>query len=393
MLAQAAVLSAFALSQSPVMRGVDAPQTQVPAYEIIDLGDFGGELAIARGISDTGVVVGAAETPYTMHPFLWRDGTLVDLGYLTPETTGGEADAISADGAFVGGGSYAPFPPGGWSTHPIVWTESAGMQDLLPTGSAGTGDVIAINSSGLAAVDLGSGGGFLWSKAMGFKSLSAPGAMQGFASTVNALSEAGVACGYQVMSPAYTGAWKYDSVHDEYSLLPGLGNVTTIANGINGHGDVVGLSVRPNLQMRPLLWTNGGEVVDLGFVPVRYFTQGVAYAINDSRWIVGVDSYDLGGRLPIGWLWIDGRKHVLTERIADPAQRTEWPYLFPLAINNAGQIVGQGGKDPAGQDGRAFLMNPLPPGASIAPPAHSTHASPGSSRPAMDTASADRRRP
>jgi probable HAF family extracellular repeat protein len=51
---------------------------------LVMIGRLGGGFAVAQGINDDGVVAGVTETPTVgeLHPFLWQNGTMRDLGAL-----------------------------------------------------------------------------------------------------------------------------------------------------------------------------------------------------------------------------------------------------------------------------------------------------------------------
>jgi probable HAF family extracellular repeat protein len=50
---------------------------------MIDLGTLGGSTSHANGINERGQIVGNSETTTgERHPFLWEEGTMIDLGTL-----------------------------------------------------------------------------------------------------------------------------------------------------------------------------------------------------------------------------------------------------------------------------------------------------------------------
>jgi probable HAF family extracellular repeat protein len=329
-----------------------------PRFQIIDLGDFGGELAAAWSINDRGDVVGTAEDPdLEPTPFLWRAGKLNRLGEFGPIEAAGEALGINDHGLVVGR-AFAPVP-GGFGSHPFLWSAEAGMVDLTP-GAATVGSARAVSSAGqvVGGIDGPSGGAILWTAQDDIVRVGLPGAPAGFTNEATDINEAGLVCGTAVNAELHLVAWVYESNTGRIRELDELGAGFSEAHGINDRGDVVGVSTRPNLQFRPVLWTHDGRMVDLGFLPVPGFSQGIARAINDDRIIVGEDHFDADGVLPRGWLWIGGRKLDLKGLIANKRQRARWDSLHPRDINERCEIVGQGVRDRI--PGRAFLMRPLP---------------------------------
>lgn len=324
-----------------------------PAYEIIDLGDFGGELAMAMDINEAGHVVGRAENHDRVSlPFLWRGGALEYLGSLVGPGVVFEGWGMAiADNGLVGGMSLAPVG-GGMEGRPFVWSPAEGMREVQPSHGA----IQGINSAGQAVGYVSNIGAFILSAHGGLVPIRLPDGMLAASSEARRINEAGVVVGEQYRANLLT-AWKYDSVSGVIEALPTLGG-TSRAYAINVLGDVVGLSVRPNNQMRPVLWTRDGQLIDLGQLAVPGYDFGHATAINDRGWIVGSDEYVGSGAWPKAWLWIGGIKTELRDLIADPIQRAAWPELpWVTAINNRGEIVGQGTHD--GIPGRAFLMRPL----------------------------------
>lgn len=323
-----------------------------PQYEIVDLGTFGGELANAHDINDAGHVAGTAEAADRVaQGFLWRDGALTNLGSLMPGHVPDYAVARGmSENDYLVGESMTPFSSGpGSVSHAFFWSEPTGMVDLTP-GSDMMSQAWDVNSAGQVVGN--HIGAFIWSQAEGLKNIGLGGSI-GAAEGIN---ESGQVCGYQENAEGAVVGWVYDSKTDTIRELPTFGGYTETRR-INNAGDVVGWSLDAERRGHSALWTHDGQIVDLGVVPVPDYSPGVANALNESRWIVGADDYNGAGN-SIGWLWLDGSKHVLRELIADPAQREAWSDITtPLGINANNEIVGIGIRD--GIPGRAFLMRPL----------------------------------
>jgi probable HAF family extracellular repeat protein len=334
---------------------------QPPQYRIVDLGDFGGDLANAQGINDAGHVVGTASASnQETLPFLWRNGALTDLGSLLPNVTSGHgvARAISNNG-IVAGYSMAPMPgtPQFSVSHAFVWSEANGMIDLTPD-SSGMSIARGVNSAGqVVGEGTSTAGAFIWSAQTGMTRINLPDGDGG--GQAEAISETGFVTGWQWTTSNELAGWVYDSNTGSIRKLGHLGRPRSQTRGINAAGKVVGYSATPEFK-RSVLWLPDDSMIDLGNMPIPDWSQGQANAINDNDWIVGTDDYDQWAEITTkGWLWIEGQKHELKGLIADPAVQAEWDELpHPLGINNRGEIVGIGIHN--GVPGRAFLMRPLP---------------------------------
>jgi probable HAF family extracellular repeat protein len=113
------------------------------------------------------------------------------------------------------------------------------------------------------------------------------------------------------------------------------------ALGINGSGQVVGVSFTDFFAPHAFLWdaVNGMQALGTGD------TRSVAFGINDSGQVVGSSSHG-------AFVWQNGTMSDLNDLIPPGSG---WSLGTASAINNAGQIVGYGGL--SGQT-RAFLLTP-----------------------------------
>jgi probable HAF family extracellular repeat protein len=149
--------------------------TQVHAFRwtrsrgMQDLGTLGGTDSAAFSINDRGQIAGISFTNTTVNPatgvptldpFLWENGTMLDLGTLGG--TFGVAFALNNGGQVVG---YSDLLGDNSGVHPFVWDRKAGMQDLGTLGGS-TGVGAFINDAGdVVGGDSradGSAGSFLW---------------------------------------------------------------------------------------------------------------------------------------------------------------------------------------------------------------------------------------
>jgi probable HAF family extracellular repeat protein len=141
-----------------------------------DLGTLGGPDSAAFLMNERGQIAGWSFTSAnvnswtglpTLDPFLWENGTMVDLGTLGG--TLGETFAMNRYGQVAGFSDMA----GDFSCHPFFWDKKGGIQDLGTLGGdsglayfvSNTGDVLgAANLPGAVGCDAGGvpGHAFLW---------------------------------------------------------------------------------------------------------------------------------------------------------------------------------------------------------------------------------------
>ena len=282
-----------------------------------DLGvPAGGNLSRARGINDSGDVVGEwrilINGQQRFKAFLYEDGRMRDLNALIPAGTGWDltgAQAINEAGQIVGSGTI------GGETHAFVYENGAvtNLGEILEQPySAAWG----VNGSGVVAMGAGSAasqpGAFVY-RLGAAENLGNPGPFT--ASEAVGLNDSGQVIGWSFnpgQSVPQGQAFLYDGGDDAgiEPLEPLPGDVYTRARDVDERGRVVGWSrndivgAPQSEQFSATLW-EGGQVKDL----------------ND---LIPADS---------GWKLVDA-----------------------YAINGSGQIVGSGYKDGSLQ---AFLLNPV----------------------------------
>ncbi len=330
-----------------------------PMYEIIDLGDLGGELANGLDINQAGQVAGQAELPkITARPFIWTDGEMVDLGAFSKHPgAGGVARGISNSGLAAGGAAFDEEFQGNpiLITRAFFWSDATGMVEVTPgLDPLLSSEAWGVNSSGIVVGKGGIQGGhsWFWTQDDGLRPIFIPGSSGGgHAEDVN---DAGQVTGHQWTDAEEFVGWVYDTRTDEARILPNLGFARSEVRDINDAGDVVGRSRTAQLQNRSVLWPADGSIVDLGLLNEDVL-RSVASGLNNDRVIVGTDA--TAGEPQIGWIWIDGEKFRLDELIADDDARASWIITSPLAINDAMQITGIGIRDEI--PGRAFLMTAI----------------------------------
>ena len=99
-----------------------------------DLGTLGGPFGFANWINEAGEVAGTAlNEGGQLHPFLWRNGIMTDLGLL-PGDSCGQSQAVNSKRQMVGDSAPCDFS----SARAFLWENGGPMVDLnalVPSGS------------------------------------------------------------------------------------------------------------------------------------------------------------------------------------------------------------------------------------------------------------------
>ncbi len=257
-----------------------------------DLGTLGGRHSFARGINDSRVIVGYAETAnnYAIHGFRWAGGSMQDLGILPANNaTQSWAWAINSAGTIVGSSQF-PTNNNGGNLRPVKWQNGV-ISDLgvLP-GDAG-GEAWGISDNG----DIY---GVSWQMAVNGAEFDRKaflvhnGVMTGI---TNLYSPYGWPAALNSRSDLAVTAIGADGGPHGYALVNGtfhdfglFGSLAGLASDINNAGDAVGSVSTPLMPVqaggngRAVLYRNG-IIYDLSallFNPPSG-TLKYAAAIND----------------------------------------------------------------------------------------------------------------
>ena len=253
-------------------------------------------LLAGNGVNDKGQVAGTlvAFDPQRTRGFVWTRGRFVEIGDLP----GGNSVSSAAD--INNAGQVAGVSDSAKGTECILW-ERGNLMSIgdLPGGAVNC-VASAINRSG-DIVGTGAAQGsffrpFLWHEGTMTELPIPPGALQGFATDINRW---GVVVGFSDKGPIVWSNGEVALLPDVQGFPPGAG-VTSIAQGINDRGDVVG-TVLASSGLIPILWHDGVAINLNDLVPASDPLKScaglfVADAINNGGEIAvhGTDECDLG---------------------------------------------------------------------------------------------------
>jgi probable HAF family extracellular repeat protein len=182
------------------------------------------------------------------------------------------------------------------------------------------------------------------------------GTLGGTYSYGNGINDSGhVTGGSNTTGTTPTHAFLYDgSLHD----LGTLGGTDSYGYGINDNGQLTGASFTIGGENHAFVWTptttpggTSGTMFDLGTLGGT-FSEG--RGINASGQVAGV-SYTTGNAATHAFLYTSGSGMVDLNSLINP--HLGWELEFAFAINDAGQITGEGH---IGGLTRAFLLTPVP---------------------------------
>src|SRR5436309_15537 len=264
---------------------LDAPLCHATLWkgnEIVDLGTLGGFISNAFHVDDGGQIVGASTTgtpdplsflAESIHPFVWQNGVMHDIGTLQDGTialpsnqSGNGRNGLVTGFSFID--SVANPDTGLPTAHAFLW-QDGNMQDI-PTlgGTQVSGELdagaLCVNNRGQVAGASTLPGEsvlhpFLWDRGV----LTDLGTLGGDNGIVGWLNDAGEAVG-GADTPGgeafHATPWRNGVIADLGTLA---GDCVSVANAINSNNQIVGASFNCDTNtLRAVLWDKG-SIVDL----------------------------------------------------------------------------------------------------------------------------------
>ena len=327
-----------------------SPSSLIPhpsslAYRLTDLGTFGGGMSKAHAINAAGQVVGEATTASGVtHAFLHANGKLKDLG-----TIGGGnscAYGVNSTGHIVG-------KSGTGDDDCRAFVFSNGKMTDLGTLGGPAACAMAINDVGQIVGHSQKSDSirhaFLYTRGTGLKDIGALGGPKAQSGALG-INATGFVVGRSETKAGLVHAFLYgDSVMKD---LGTLGGNDSLSHRINALGQVVGVSTIADGNNHAFVYENNMGMRDLGA-----FSSGNSFAadINNQGQIVGTANRISNGAACIHAFLFSSERMIDMNDLVDPA--IGWTLVGATAINDSGQIVGQG-KTPDGNT-RAFLLTPV----------------------------------
>jgi probable HAF family extracellular repeat protein len=249
---------------------------------VTDIGTFGGVEAEARGINNSGTVVG------------WAHGA------------------------------------GSNSRRPFVWTSDAGMTD--PDPSSYYGEALGINGSGSAVGFSWILGGYsrakIWPSEGGVIDLGAPVGSQSVGRAVNERGDVAGDIIFTIGGPQTAFRYSGGALED----LGTLGGPRSRAQRINDNGMVVGYSVGASGSERPFAWTPSTGMVDIGLPGSPAYHTGLNNQDHVVGYVVGASGYYQP------YIWSQARGAVDLNTLI-PCRPTNWRAYTAHGISDDGAIL------------------------------------------------------
>jgi probable HAF family extracellular repeat protein len=305
---------------------VPSPQTASSSTDVIDLGNLGSGASEATAINNQGQVVGDSFG----RGFSWTAaGGMVDLGNpfgTQPSSTA--ATGVNDAGVIVGNSTSVP-PYS--ATYAFTWTPATGMVIFPGLHFGDTPAAVAINGQGQIAGDsttpTGTEHAVFWTSGHVSVDLGVLGGVTGGSSAV-ALNDNGQVVGTSSTALSYD-AFSWTQAGGMVDL-GNLGGGSSQAMAVNNAGQVIGFSYNSHAQSHAFSWTAGSGIVDLGTLGG---TQSQPFAINSYGEVVGDSTTAGGAGDAFSWTQAGGMVDLGNLGGAGGA--------VAMAVNNSGEVIGR----------------------------------------------------
>jgi probable HAF family extracellular repeat protein len=337
-------------------------QTTPTYYEVKALGYLPGDTynqpnSVPYDINEDGYVVGEAtfsghaEVGGTAHAFLYKDGVMTDLRTLGGPSS--SARGINDSGQIVG---YSDTDPDTWygPQHAFLYEDGV-MKDLGTLGGTSSA-AYGINNSGQVVGwsdnSSGESHAFLYEDGVMKDLGTLDGGSRSSASAINNSDEIQIAGAGTYNSIGQTYAFLYDSANGMKGLGT-LGGSNSWANGINTSGRVVGAGTYDSDGHYHAFLYKDGKMNDLGTLASKENQMSWANDINDFDQVVGRSDNDVTSETislcsvsyacyNTAFLYQNGELIDLGTRTHPDNKGIAWNLEAAHGINNKGQIVTEG---------------------------------------------------
>ena len=338
---------------------------QGQSYSITDLGTLPGATStFVYGMNDKGDVAGWACNNTVSTGFVWSKGNIKSIGWYPGGNPGSGLFAINGLGQAVGVANPTN----------TLWEGALYRNNTLLLFDTGASNLLAryITDTGIIVGDYSKNGGSsggTYIPAFWTEEPSKPGRFRrtdlvpiaGDSAYVNGANQSMIIVGYtQNQWQGTRGClWNNDSKHTAIVLAPPPGDQTAEAEGVNDLGVACGFSWFGIYRTNAVIWSADASHTPTILPPLPGTSHAWARGINNLGQVIGNggDASGVGGTgqttgaTPV--IWLNGQIYTLQSLL--DSSGTGWQITDAVAINNSGQIAGNGVHNGVAS---AFIMSP-----------------------------------